>query len=126
MQTLQDWGFTITVDDFGVGYSNIARLADYPIDKLKLDRSLISKVTSSTRQKSLVKAMHVMCDELNIKCVAEGVETEEQVLIMSEMGCKEFQGYYFSKPMSAQVYAEYINQNGLLFTTKNLATAKSS
>ena len=67
-----------------------------------------------------------MCDELNIKCVAEGVETEEQVLIMSEMGCKEFQGYYFSKPMSAQVYAEYINQNGLLFTTKNLATAKSS
>lgn len=126
MQTLQDWGFTITVDDFGVGYSNIARLADYPIDKLKLDRSLISKVTSSTRQKSLVKAMHVMCDELNIKCVAEGVETEEQVLIMSEMGCKEFQGYYFSKPMSAQVYAEYINQNGLFFTAKNLASAKSS
>ena len=55
MQNLQSWGFTISVDDFGVGYSNIARLAEYPINKLKLDRSLISQVTSSTRQKSLVK-----------------------------------------------------------------------
>lgn len=120
MQTLQSWGFTISVDDFGVGYSNIARLADYPINKLKLDRSLISQVTSSTRQKSLVKAVHVMCEELDIKCVAEGVETQEQVAIMTQMGCKEFQGFYFAKPMPAENFAEHVSRHGLVFNPKEM------
>lgn len=116
MQTLQAWGFIISVDDFGTGYSNIARLADYPINKLKLDRSLISQITSSTRQKSLVKAIHVMCEELGIKCVAEGVETSEQVAIMAKMGCKEFQGFYFAKPMTAKKLEAHINREGLVFS----------
>jgi len=116
MQTLQAWGFIISVDDFGTGYSNIARLADYPINKLKLDRSLISQITSSTRQKSLVKAIHVMCEELDIKCVAEGVETPEQVAIMTQMGCKEFQGFYFAKPMPAKKLEAHINREGLMFS----------
>jgi EAL domain-containing protein (putative c-di-GMP-specific phosphodiesterase class I)/GGDEF domain-containing protein len=115
IKTLQARGFTISVDDFGVGYSNIARLAEYPINKLKLDRSLISQVTTSPRQKSLVKAIHVMCDELNIKCVSEGVETIEQVTIMANMGCKEFQGYYFSKPMPVDALSTHIKQFGLQF-----------
>ncbi|MGX9462268.1 EAL domain-containing protein [Shewanella sp. A14] len=115
MKTLQAWGFTISVDDFGVGYSNIARLADYPINKLKLDRSLISQVTTSTRQNSLVKAIHNMCEELNIKCVSEGVETAEQVKIMANMGCKEFQGFYFSKPLTPEQFYQHITQQGLVF-----------
>ena len=123
IQTLQAWGFTISVDDFGVGYSNIARLADYPINKLKLDRSLISQVTSSTRQKSLVKAIHAMCEELDIKCVAEGVETQEQVVIMAQMGCKEFQGYYFAKPMAPDAYLNHIKQHGLVFTQASASSA---
>ncbi|MBB1340288.1 EAL domain-containing protein [Pseudoalteromonas sp. SR45-6] len=123
MQNLQSWGFTISVDDFGVGYSNIARLAEYPINKLKLDRSLISQVTSSTRQKSLVKAIHVMCDELGIKCVSEGVETQQQVEIMANMGCKEFQGFYFSKPLSAYHYTEHIKQQGLNFNPQKIPTS---
>ena len=115
MKNLQAWGFTISVDDFGVGYSNIARLADYPINKLKLDRSLISQVTTSKRQKSLVRAIHNMCEELGIKCVSEGVETAEQVKIMAEMGCKEFQGFYFSKPISAEQFYTHVSQKGLNF-----------
>jgi EAL domain-containing protein (putative c-di-GMP-specific phosphodiesterase class I)/GGDEF domain-containing protein len=118
MQSLQSWGFTISVDDFGVGYSNIARLAEYPINKLKLDRSLISQITDSPRQKSLVKAVHAMCKELNIKCVAEGVETAEQVNAMAQMGCKEFQGYYFSKPLSAKGFSTHIQTFGYDFTPK--------
>ncbi|MDO6549154.1 putative bifunctional diguanylate cyclase/phosphodiesterase [Pseudoalteromonas carrageenovora] len=116
IHTLQSWGFIISVDDFGVGYSNIARLAEYPINKLKLDRSLISQVTTSTRQKSLVKAVHVMCEELDIKCVAEGVETPEQVTVMAQMGCKEFQGFYFAKPMPAKRLEAHINRKGLVFS----------
>lgn len=115
MRILQSWGFIISVDDFGVGYSNIARLADYPINKLKLDRSLICQITKSSRQKSLVKAIHVMCEELNIKCVAEGVETSEQVTIMDKMGCKEYQGFYFSKAMSAGVFSKHVKEFGLRF-----------
>jgi len=115
MKTLQAWGFTISVDDFGVGYSNIARLADYPINKLKLDRSLISQVTSSARQQSLVKAIHNMCEELDIKCVSEGVETAEQVSIMADMGCKEFQGFYFSKPMTPEQFFAHVSKKGLKF-----------
>lgn len=115
IQTLQSWGFTISVDDFGVGYSNISRLAEYPINKLKLDRSLISQVTHSSRQKSLVKSIHVMCKELDIMCVAEGVETQEQVSLMSAMGCTEFQGFYFSKPMSAKSLYNHVKQFGFRF-----------
>ncbi|WP_341206344.1 GGDEF domain-containing phosphodiesterase [uncultured Psychrosphaera sp.] len=122
MQSLQSWGFTISVDDFGVGYSNIARLAEYPINKLKLDRSLISQITDSPRQKSLVKAVHAMCKELNIKCVAEGVETAEQVNTMAQMGCKEFQGYYFSKPLSAKGFSTHIQTFGYDFTSKKSLT----
>jgi len=122
MQSLQSWGFTISVDDFGVGYSNIARLAEYPINKLKLDRSLISQITDSPRQKSLVKAVHAMCQELDIKCVAEGVETAEQVNTMAQMGCKEFQGYYFSKPLSAKGFSTHIQNFGYDFTPKKSLT----
>lgn len=117
IRTLQSWGFTISVDDFGTGYSNIARLADYPIDKLKLDRSLVSRISESERQKSLVRAIHAMCDELDIKCVSEGVETKQQVAIMAQMGCKEFQGFYFAKPMSASAYAQHVKSQGLHFIT---------
>ncbi|WP_349654491.1 EAL domain-containing protein [Pseudoalteromonas sp. S3785] len=118
IKTLQSWGFTVSVDDFGVGYSNIARLADYPINKLKLDRSLISQVTSSTRQKSLVKAVHVMCKELDIACVAEGVETQKQVDVMAHMGCTEFQGFYFAKPMPAKEFVAHVTKHGLVFARK--------
>jgi EAL domain-containing protein (putative c-di-GMP-specific phosphodiesterase class I)/GGDEF domain-containing protein len=123
IQTLQSWGFTISVDDFGIGYSNIARLADYPIDKLKLDRSLISQVTNSDRQKSIVKTIHLMCKELGIKCVSEGVETKQQVAIMAQMGCKEFQGFYFARPMPATAYSKHIHTQGLQFKATNHHTS---
>ncbi|MBQ4832212.1 EAL domain-containing protein [Pseudoalteromonas sp. MMG010] len=118
IKTLQSWGFIISVDDFGVGYSNISRLADYPINKLKLDRSLISQVTNSSRQQSLVKAIHVMCEALNVTCVAEGVETKEQVKIMHQMGCKEFQGFYFSKPITVEQLDKHTAKHGLYFNSR--------
>ncbi len=109
INSLQSLGFIISIDDFGVGYSNLSRIADYPIDKLKIDRSLISQLTTSERKKALVQTIHDLCETLNIKCIAEGVETQEQVTVMSDMGCKEFQGFYFSKPLSSQQYIKYID-----------------
>jgi len=117
IKSLQSWGFTISIDDFGTGYSNIARLADYPINKLKLDRSLTNIITTSKRHNNLVKAVHVMCKSLNIKCVSEGIEKSEQIEILADMGSEEFQGYYFSKPLTAEVFYSYITKNGLEFST---------
>lgn len=111
IKSLQSWGFIISIDDFGVGYSNLSRIAEYPIDKLKIDRSLISQLTSSSRKRALVNVIHGMCKELGITCIAEGVETPEQVAIMTDMGCKEFQGFYFSKPLSPEALSKYIDLN---------------
>jgi len=108
IESLQAWGFKVSVDDFGVGYSNISRLAEYPIDKLKLDRSLITEVGQSKRLTKLVKAIQNMCNELNIKSVAEGIETEQQFKLLTKMGCKEFQGYYFAKPQSPSEVSAFL------------------
>jgi EAL domain-containing protein (putative c-di-GMP-specific phosphodiesterase class I)/GGDEF domain-containing protein len=116
IQSLQSWGFIISIDDFGTGYSNIARLADYPINKLKLDRSLTNMITTSKRHYNLVKAVHVMCRALNIKCVSEGVEEKEYINSLAEMGSEEFQGYYFAKPMTASNFYFHTQQHGLVFT----------
>jgi EAL domain-containing protein (putative c-di-GMP-specific phosphodiesterase class I)/GGDEF domain-containing protein len=115
IQSLQSWGFIISIDDFGTGYSNIARLADYPINKLKLDRSLTNMITTSKRHYNLVKAVHVMCRALNIKCVSEGVEEKEYISSLADMGSEEFQGYYFARPMTASDFYLHTQQHGLVF-----------
>ncbi len=119
MKTLQAWGFAISIDDFGVGYSNISRIAEFPIDKLKLDRSLINKVSTCPRQRKLATVILFMCKELDISCVAEGIETKEQKDIMLNLGCQEFQGFYFSMPLSTLDYEQHIKQFGTNFANQN-------
>ncbi|WP_244213056.1 putative bifunctional diguanylate cyclase/phosphodiesterase [Idiomarina ramblicola] len=115
MEELQSWGFKVSVDDFGVGYSSVTRLAYYPIDKLKLDRALIRKIKSSGRQHSLVKGIYNICSELNIKCVVEGVEEEAQLHSLKNIGFSEFQGFYFSKPLTVNTYEKHVRKHGLIF-----------
>lgn len=101
IQRLHDFGLKIAIDDFGQGYSNFARFAELPVDVIKIDRSLISKLTEDPRVPTIVKSMITMADGLNCATVAEGIEALEQVAILSEIGCTEFQGFLFSKPLSA-------------------------
>ena len=115
MKELQSWGFKVSVDDFGVGYSSVTRLAYYPIDKLKLDRALIRGIKSSGRQYSLVKGIYNICSELNIKCVVEGVEDEAQLRSLKNIGFSEFQGFYFSKPLTVNNYEKHVRKHGLTF-----------
>ncbi|WP_354668417.1 GGDEF domain-containing phosphodiesterase [Colwellia sp. C2M11] len=125
IQSLQSWGFIISIDDFGTGYSNIARLADYPINKLKLDRSLTNMITTSKRHYNLVKAVHAMCRSLNIKCVSEGIEKREYIASLADMGSEEFQGYYFARPMTASDFYLYTQQNGLFFNGEKVENLPS-
>ena len=97
-------GFTIALDDFGTGYSSLSMLQDLSIDVLKIDKSFIDRIDES----NLVKYIIDMAKDFNIKTVAEGVETREQVDILKNMGCDMVQGYYYTKPLSREDFVEYI------------------
>ncbi|WP_232507024.1 bifunctional diguanylate cyclase/phosphodiesterase [Idiomarina piscisalsi] len=119
IEELQSWGFKVSVDDFGVGYSSITRLAYYPIKKLKLDRTLIRQIHLSNRQYNLVKGIHRICEELDINCVVEGVEMQEQLNSLVKIGFSEFQGFYFSKPLSKASYEQQLRENNGVFVSSS-------
>ena len=102
-------GFTIALDDFGTGYSSLNMLQDLSIDVLKIDKSFIDRIDES----NLVKYIIDMAKDFNIKTVAEGVETKEQVDILKNMGCDMAQGYYYAKPLSRDDFVEYLTTNVL-------------
>lgn len=101
IQRLHEFGLKIAIDDFGQGYSNFARFAELPVDVIKIDRSLIVKLTEDPRVPTIVKSLITMAEGLSCTTVAEGIEELEQAAILSELGCTEFQGFLFSKPLPA-------------------------
>lgn len=98
--SISDKGIGIAMDDFGTGYSSLSYLRDYPFSVLKIDRSFVNDITSDTNDKELVNAAIAMAHGLMLKVVAEGIETNEQLNLIKEMGCDIGQGYLFSKPLS--------------------------
>ncbi len=110
LSRLRGLGVTVAVDDFGTGYSSLSHLQQLPIDALKIDRSFVlgmkaeAKAKASTRP--IVQAIVSMAHALELSVVAEGVETEEQLAVLAELGCEQAQGYYFGKPMPARELAE--------------------
>ncbi|MES2114675.1 MAG: EAL domain-containing protein [Pseudomonadota bacterium] len=97
MQQIQTAGIHLSIDDFGTGYSSMAYLKRFPIDQLKIDRSFVNDVPGDGA--AIATAIIAMAHSLNLKVVAEGVETEQQVRFLREAGCDVMQGYYFAKPM---------------------------
>ncbi|WP_342321006.1 sensor domain-containing phosphodiesterase [Kosakonia sp. BYX6] len=93
-------GFTILLDDFGAGYSNISYLRRIPIDIIKLDRSLVSQVTTDTGSRIIARNVITMLKELDYVVLAEGIEDLETARMLEEYGCDEAQGYLFSRPLS--------------------------
>jgi diguanylate cyclase (GGDEF)-like protein/PAS domain S-box-containing protein len=98
---INELGVSIAMDDFGTGYSSLSYLRSYPFNVLKIDRSFINDITEGTADRELVFAAIAMAHGLGLKVVAEGVETEEQLELLSVQGCEIAQGYLFSKPVSA-------------------------
>lgn len=94
-------GVRISLDDFGTGYSSLAYLKTLPIDQLKIDKVFIEDLAVDQNDTILVHAMVNLAHNLGLRVVAEGVETTEQLGILAEMGCDEYQGYLYSKPISA-------------------------
>lgn len=111
LHTLCDMGFSLAIDDFGTGYSCLSYISELPIHKLKIDRSFTSKMMEDKRQATIVETIISMANNLGIGVIAEGVETEEQLTQLINKGCIEFQGYYFSKPVSEYEYISDTNAN---------------
>lgn len=104
--TLRDKGIEVSLDDFGTGYCSLAYLKQFHIDYLKIDRSFIQNIQPHNSDLVLCEAMIVMAHTLGIKVIAEGVETEQQRQLLLDMGCDFAQGYFYSRPLSAERFAE--------------------
>ena len=99
LKRLSELDVNIAMDDFGTGYSSLSYLRKFPFNVLKIDRSFVNDVTRNTSDRTLIKATVAMAHGLNLKVVAEGVTTEEQLAYLKELDCDYAQGYFFSKPI---------------------------
>ena len=108
LTALRDMGIRIAIDDFGIGYGSLATLRQFPLDTIKIDRSLIRDFASVPENKNLAKAIIEMGKTLSLNVVAQGVETEEQADFLRNNACREIQGFYFSEAVAADALAELV------------------
>ena len=114
MKTLDEFrklGFIVEMDDFGSGYSSLNLLKDMPVDVLKIDMKFLSDSEENEKPMTILKNIVKLSEELKIVSLTEGVETEQQYMQLSEMGCKLFHGYYFSKPLPENEFEEYLKKS---------------
>ncbi len=108
LRELKSMGLRVAIDDFGTGYSSLAYLKRFPLDILKVDRSFIRDIPSDQDNAAIATAIIAMAHSLNLEVIAEGVETEEQLLFLMEQECDAVQGYYFSPPLPLNELKEYL------------------
>jgi diguanylate cyclase (GGDEF)-like protein len=112
-------GIRSAIDDFGTGYSSLVWLRDLPVDILKIDRSFVGVMVEDQRARAIVSSTMELARSLHLQMVAEGVETEETAVLLRSMGCDRAQGYYFSKPLAAQEFAEFVKKSMPVKVTQN-------
>ncbi len=103
LYTLKSFGIRICLDDFGTGYSSLNYLQNLPIDVLKIDRSFINKLVSDEEQGKIVETILMLGNNLGLDVIAEGIETDEQLVKLQTIHCRKGQGFYFSKPIEGSV-----------------------
>lgn len=106
MHVLKESGISIAIDDFGTGYSSLSYLQTLPLSRLKLDAAFVSKIGENDASNAIVKAIINMAHSLNLKVVAEGVETREQHQFLRDHDCDTFQGYLFSRPLDEEAFIQ--------------------
>jgi EAL domain-containing protein (putative c-di-GMP-specific phosphodiesterase class I) len=108
-------GISIAIDDFGVGYSSLCHLKSLPIDIIKIDKSFVDNIVNNKGDQTLVQAVLLIAETLNVDVIAEGVENELQLELLKDLGCVNFQGYYFDRPCKL----DELNKNIIKHKYKN-------
>jgi EAL domain-containing protein (putative c-di-GMP-specific phosphodiesterase class I) len=104
LQAIRAMGVSIAIDDFGTGFSSLSYLSRLPVDTLKIDRSFVVDMSAGPQGLALVSTIINLAHSLQLKVVAEGVETEEQLRLLRVLNCDEMQGYLFSKPVASEIF----------------------
>lgn len=117
-QQFQSIGVSVSIDDFGTGYSSLSYLKMFPFDKIKIAKQLIDAIEHDRYDMNIVKFTILLAKSIGVKTIAEGVETKEQLEILTRLGCEQIQGFYLGKPVSArefeQRFLRNINKNTLI------------
>jgi len=109
LRQLRMLGVRLSIDDFGTGYSSLHQLRGMPVHEVKIDRSFVETVDGDEVDRAVVHAVVELCDSLGLVTVAEGVETDAQAYALETLGVKQVQGYFYSKPMTAQAAAQWLS-----------------
>lgn len=108
---LHKCGFSVSIDDFGSGYSALNMLKDIPVNIIKIDKEFLRMSANDTRGKKVIKNVIAMCKDLKLDIVAEGVENQQQIDLLTNFGCEIAQGFYYSKPLSFADFEEYASMH---------------
>ncbi|HEX5803670.1 MAG TPA: EAL domain-containing protein [Azospira sp.] len=119
MRELNGDGISHALDDFGTGYSSLSYLQRLPVARLKIDRSFVTHITSSPSDAAIARAIVGMAHSLGLSVIAEGVETEGQLGFLHGLGCEEIQGYYFSRPLPENEFAELLREGRCIPSAKS-------
>ena len=110
LESLKSMGLKLSLDDFGTGYSSLAYLRKLPLDELKIDRSFIKEVSERSDSRAIVSTIVFLAQRLKLSTVAEGVEKKEELEFLQKLGCHEYQGYYFSRPVPGNELLELLSR----------------
>jgi EAL domain-containing protein (putative c-di-GMP-specific phosphodiesterase class I) len=117
LQALRKNRIQVALDDFGTGFSSLSYLQKFPVDCLKIDQSFVRQISTQEGDGALVTAIIQMAHSLELRVIAEGVETKDELQFIKDRGCDEGQGYYFSRPLTSSGFAERLAEQDRTMAT---------